>query len=79
MAATQSTLAIDNRGDAGGTLGVTPAAEPDADRYTLLITSASHTFAPSLYKKLAYVAVKDESPPFAHRERTRIPVCCTPP
>jgi tripartite-type tricarboxylate transporter receptor subunit TctC len=53
---------IDNRTGAGGTVGVTLASRADPDGYTLLVTSASYTFAPSLYKKLAYDAIKDFKP-----------------
>jgi tripartite-type tricarboxylate transporter receptor subunit TctC len=57
-----TTLLIDNRGGAGGTLGCTLAARSEPDGYTLLFTSASYTFAPSLYKDLGYDAVKDFKP-----------------
>jgi tripartite-type tricarboxylate transporter receptor subunit TctC len=50
---------IDNRPGAGGTLGCTLVAKSAPDGYTLLMTSASYTFSPSLYKDLAYDAVKD--------------------
>ena len=53
---------IDNRGGAGGTLGCTIAARAAPDGYTLLFTSASYTFAPSLYKELGYDAIKDFKP-----------------
>ena len=54
---------IDNRAGAGGTIGVTLAAKAPPDGYTLLVTSASYTFAPGLYKKdLPYDAIKDFKP-----------------
>ena len=54
---------IDNRPGAGGTIGVTMAARAAPDGYTFLVTSASYTFAPGLYKKkLAYDAIKDFQP-----------------
>jgi tripartite-type tricarboxylate transporter receptor subunit TctC len=54
---------IDNRAGAGGTIGVTLAARAAPDGYTLLVTSASYTFAPGLYKKdLPYDAIKDFKP-----------------
>ena len=53
---------IDNRGGAGGTIGCTVAARAAPDGYTLLLTSASYSFAPSLYKDLPYDAVKDFKP-----------------
>ncbi len=61
-AALGTTVIIDNRGGAGGTLGCTLAARAAPDGYTFLFTSASYTFAPSLYKDLAYDAIKDFKP-----------------
>jgi tripartite-type tricarboxylate transporter receptor subunit TctC len=57
-----SAVIIDNRPGAGGTLGCTLVARAAPDGYTLLFTSASYTFAPSLYKDLPYDAVKDFKP-----------------
>ena len=54
---------VDNRAGAGGTIGVTLAARAAPDGYTFLVTSASYTFAPGLYKKdLPYDAIKDFKP-----------------
>ena len=54
---------IDNRVGAGGTIGVTLASKAPPDGYTLLVTSASYTFAPGLYQKdLPYDAIKDFKP-----------------
>jgi len=53
---------IDNRTGAGGTIGVTHAARAAPDGYTLLVTSASFTFAPGLYNNLPFDAVKDFTP-----------------
>jgi tripartite-type tricarboxylate transporter receptor subunit TctC len=53
---------VDNRPGAGGTIGVTLAARAAPDGYTFLVTSASFTFAPGLYKNLAYDAIKDFRP-----------------
>jgi len=55
-------IIIDNRAGAGGTIGVTLAARAAPDGYTFLVTSASYTFAPSLYRKLPYDAIKDFKP-----------------
>ena len=55
-------ILIDNRTGAGGTIGVTYAARAVPDGYTLLVTSASFTFAPGLYNELPYDAVKDFRP-----------------
>jgi len=51
-------LVIENRGGAGGTIGCAVAAEAQPDGYTLLVTSASYTFAPNFYKNLRYDPVK---------------------
>ena len=53
---------VDNRAGAGGTIGVTLAARAAPDGYTFLVTSASYTFAPGLYKNLPYDAIKDFKP-----------------
>jgi len=53
---------IDNRGGAGGTIGTEAAARSASDGYTMLFTSASHTFNPSLYAKLGYDPLKDFAP-----------------
>ena len=55
-------ILIDNRTGAGGTIGVTYAARAVPDGYTLLVTSASFTFAPGLYNDLPFDAVKDFKP-----------------
>ena len=56
-------IIIDNRAGAGGTIGVTIAAKSPPDGYTFLVTSASYTFAPGLYKKdLPDDAIKDFKP-----------------
>ena len=57
-----ASVIIDNRGGGGGTLGCTVASKAAPDGYTLLLTSASYSFAPGLYKDLAYDAVKDFKP-----------------
>jgi tripartite-type tricarboxylate transporter receptor subunit TctC len=55
-------IIIDNRTGAGGTIGVTHAARSAPDGYTLLVTSASFTFAPGLYNDLPYHATRDFQP-----------------
>ena len=55
-------IIVDNRPGAGGTLGVTLASRSTPDGYTYLVTSASYTFAPGLYKDLPYDAIKDLRP-----------------
>jgi len=51
-------IVIENRGGAGGTIGCGVAAQAEPDGYTLLVTSASYTFAPNFYRNLKYDAVK---------------------
>ena len=50
---------IETRPGAGGTLGTALVARAAPDGYTLLFTSASYSFQPSLYKDLPYDPVKD--------------------
>lgn len=57
-----ATVVIENRGSAGGTLGTAMVAHAVPDGYTLLFTSASFSFAPSIYKNLTYDAIKDFKP-----------------
>jgi tripartite-type tricarboxylate transporter receptor subunit TctC len=57
-----TSIVIENRGGAGGTLGAEAAARATPDGYTLLFTSASYSFNPSLYPKLAYDPLKDFVP-----------------
>ncbi|MDH3287514.1 MAG: tripartite tricarboxylate transporter substrate binding protein [Betaproteobacteria bacterium] len=56
-------IIVDNRGGAGGTLGAGVAARTPPDGYTLMLTSPSYTFTPTIYgKKLPYNALKDFTP-----------------
>jgi len=56
-------IIVDNRGGAGGTLGAGVAARTPPDGYTLMLTSPSYTFTPTIYgKKLPYDALKDFTP-----------------
>ena len=54
-----ASVLIDNRPGAGGTLGTALVAKAPPDGYTLLFTSASYVFNPSLYKKLPYDPLTD--------------------
>jgi tripartite-type tricarboxylate transporter receptor subunit TctC len=56
------TVIVDNRTGAGGTIGFTLAARAAPDGYTFLVTSASFTFVPGLYRNLPYDAIKDFRP-----------------
>lgn len=57
-----TTLVVDNRGGAGGTIGTELVARAPGDGYTLGIVSGSHAINPSLYRKLPYDALRDFSP-----------------
>lgn len=57
-----TSLVIENRGGAGGTIGAELAARAAPDGYTILFTSASYSFNPSLYSKLGYDPLKDFKP-----------------
>ncbi len=53
-------IVIDNRGGAGGTIGVELATKAPADGYTLVMGgSSSLAVAPGLYPKLAYDPLRD--------------------
>lgn len=54
---------VENRGGAGGTVGLDAAAKSPGDGYTLAMGgSSSMALAPSLYAKLPYDPVKDFTP-----------------
>jgi tripartite-type tricarboxylate transporter receptor subunit TctC len=54
---------VENRGGAGGTVGLGAAAKLPGDGYHLAMGGSSNmAVAPSLYKKLAYDSVKDFTP-----------------
>jgi tripartite-type tricarboxylate transporter receptor subunit TctC len=53
---------IENRSGAGGTIGTEIVSRAPADGYTLGMVSGSHAINPSLYRKLAYDAVRDFAP-----------------
>ncbi|MDO9435482.1 tripartite tricarboxylate transporter substrate binding protein [Hydrogenophaga sp.] len=55
-------VVIDNRGGANGLIGSEAVAKADPDGYSLLLTIASHTIAPAIYKKMPYNIDKDFAP-----------------
>ncbi len=55
-------VVIDNKPGAGAIIGTEAVARAAPDGYTLLIHTASHAIAPSMYKKLSYDSVKSFSP-----------------
>ena len=52
-------LVIDNRGGAGGLIGMELAARAAPDGYTLLMTHVGFTAMPGLHKKLAFDPIHD--------------------
>ena len=61
--ALKSTVVIDNRGGAGGSIGAVAAAKSPPDGNTLFMaTVGTHAINPALYKDLAYDPVRDFTP-----------------
>lgn len=59
----KQSVVVDNRPGAGGTLGSDIVARATSDGYTLLVANTSTlAVAPSLYKKLPYVPLRDFAP-----------------
>ena len=52
-------IVIDNRGGAGGIIGMDAVAKAPADGYTLLLAHSGLTYMPGLYRKLPFDPVKD--------------------
>ena len=52
-------IVIENKGGAGGTLGVAQVAKADPDGYTLLAHSSTHVIAPAMYTNLPYDTAND--------------------
>jgi tripartite-type tricarboxylate transporter receptor subunit TctC len=57
--ALSTTIVVDNRAGAGGTIGAALVAKAPADGYTLLVHSAGHLVNPAIYPNLGYDTVKD--------------------
>jgi tripartite-type tricarboxylate transporter receptor subunit TctC len=53
-----TSIIIDNRPSAGGIVGVALVSKAAPDGYTLLLSSASFTFVPSVYKDLPFDAIR---------------------
>ena len=53
---------IENRGGAGGNIGITAAARAGGDGYTLLACSSAYVVNPSLYAQATYDPFKDFVP-----------------
>ena len=56
------TAIIENRGGAGGNIGITAAMRAPPDGYTLLVCSSAFVVNPSLYAQAAYDPFKDFEP-----------------
>jgi tripartite-type tricarboxylate transporter receptor subunit TctC len=50
---------VENRGGAGGNIGMGIAARAEPDGYTLLLTTSAYVINPGLYEKLPYDPFKD--------------------
>ena len=57
----QQPVVVDNRGGAGGNIGMTLAAQAQPDGYTLLLTTSVFMANPSLYRKTGY-SISDFAP-----------------
>jgi tripartite-type tricarboxylate transporter receptor subunit TctC len=53
------TIVVENKTGAGGTIATAFVARSQADGYTLLVHSNSHTIAPALYPTLSYHPARD--------------------
>ena len=53
---------IENRGGAGGNIGIAAAARAGGDGYTLLVCSSAYVVNPSLYAQATYDPFKDFAP-----------------
>jgi len=54
-----TSIVVDNRAGAGGTLGAALVAKAAPDGYTLLVHSAGHLVNPAIYPNLGYDTLKD--------------------
>src|SRR4051812_38153220 len=54
-------IIVENRGGAGGTIGVGTVVKADPDGYTILANSSAHTVAPAIIPNLPYDTAKDLS------------------
>ena len=55
-------IVVENRPGAGNTIGMATAARSDADGYTILINSSSHTIVPATYGNLPFDTLRDFTP-----------------
>lgn len=57
----ETSIFVENKPGAGGTIGAAIVAKAEPNGYTFLITSSGHTVNPSLYSNLPYDTLKDFS------------------
>jgi tripartite-type tricarboxylate transporter receptor subunit TctC len=57
----ETSIFVENKPGAGGTIGAAIVAKSDPNGYTFLITSSAHVVNPSLYSNLPYDTLKDFS------------------
>lgn len=57
-----TSVIVDNRGGAGGTIGASAAAKVAPDGYTWFLGAVHHAIAPSIYPKLSYHFERDFEP-----------------
>lgn len=55
-------VVVENRGGAGGNVGIAAAMRAEPDGYTLLACSSAYVVNPSLYEKVVYDPLKDFQP-----------------
>ncbi|WP_345246878.1 tripartite tricarboxylate transporter substrate binding protein [Pigmentiphaga soli] len=57
-----TSVVVDNRPGAGGTIGTEIVSRAEPDGYTLALVSGSHVINPSIYPKLPYDTLRDFAP-----------------
>jgi tripartite-type tricarboxylate transporter receptor subunit TctC len=57
--ATGNTFYVENKGGAGGNIGMGLAARSEPDGYTILLTTSAYSVNPGLYEKLPYDPFRD--------------------
>lgn len=57
-----TSIVVDNKGGAGGTVGAAVAAKMPPDGYTWLLGAVHHAIAPSMYSNLTYDITRDFEP-----------------